>query len=121
MPILLRLLPWLGRAGAVLALVAGLGGGLWGIYALIRADGVREGRAAAEAECTAERLRLERANQAAIDAANRRLVELADQLRLRELQLDDYVKAIDLASAADPGGAAVCLDALGVRRLNTIR
>lgn len=113
-------LPLIWRAAAVAVLVATVGGGLWSIYAMIRADAWRDGFAAAEAECAAERRRIEIANRNAIDAANRRLIEMAEHLTLTELQLDDYVKAIDLATGADPGGAALCLTVDGVRRLNAL-
>lgn len=113
-------LPLIWRAAAVAVLVATVGGGLWSITAMIRADGYRDGFAQAEAECAAERQRLEIANRNAIDAANKRLLEMAEHLTLTELQLDDYVKAIDLATGADLGGAALCLTVDGVRRLNAL-
>jgi len=92
-----------------------------GVAWIIRTDGYRDGQAAARAQCSAEQARQAEANRNAIDAANKRLVELADELTLKELQVDDYVKAIDRATAEDPRGADQCLDPDGVRRLNTLR
>ena len=117
----LRALPLLWRIAGAAGIVLAIGGGLWGVYAHVRGEGYRDGRAAAEAECEAAQRRQQLANQNAIDAANRRLLDLADQLTLKELQVDDYVKAIDLATARDPRGTEQCLDPDGVRRLNTVR
>jgi hypothetical protein len=117
----LRALPLLWRLLTIGSVLAALAGGVWAIYAHIRAEGYREGYAKASAECEAEQRAQELANRNAIDAANKRLLELANQLSLKELQVDDYVKAIDLATAQDPRGADACLDPDGVRRLNTLR
>lgn len=116
-----RALPLLWRIAALIGLVTALCGAVAGGIAYIRHEGYVSGHADAAAECAAEKRKQELANRAAIDAANKRLVDLADQISLKELQLDDYVKAIDLATAADPHGGDACLDAGGVRRLNTIR
>jgi len=93
----------------------------WAAYAHIRAEGYREGFAVAEAACEAEQRKQETANRNAIDAANKQLVERADELIKKELQLDDYVKANDLLAAQDPDAGGQCLSAGSVRRLNTIR
>jgi hypothetical protein len=107
---------WAYAATAVIVL-----GGLGGAVAYIRHEGYRDGEAAATARCAEEQARAARANQNAIDAANKRLIERADELMQKELQLDDYVKAIDLATAQDPRAGDQCLDADSVRRLNSIR
>lgn len=117
----LRALPLLWRLVTIGSVLAALAGGAWAVYAHIRAEGFREGYAKASAECEAEQKKQEIANRTAIDAANKRLIQLADQLSLKELQVDDYVKAIDLATAQDPRGGDACLDPDGVRRLNTLR
>ena len=117
----LRALPLIWRLATIAGVLMTLAGGAWAVCSHIRAEGFREGYAKASAECEAEQQRQEIANRNAIDAANRRLLELADQLSLKELQVDDYVKAIDLATAQDPRGADACLDPDGVRRLNTLR
>jgi hypothetical protein len=101
-------------AGALLA--AG-----WAVYSHIRAEGYREGFAVAEAACEAEQRKQELANRNAIDAANKQLLERADELVQKELQLDDYVKANDFLAAQEPGADSMCLPAGSVRRLNTIR
>lgn len=117
----LRALPLLWRLVTVAALLAALAGGAWAVYAHIRAEGYRDGYAKASAECEAEQQAQARANRNAIAAANKRLLELADQLSFKELQLDDAIKAIDLATAQDPRGGDACIDPDGVRRLNTLR
>lgn len=117
----LRALPLLWRLVTIGGVVAALAGGLWGVYSYIRTEGYRDGYAKASAECEAEQRRQEIANRNAIDAANKRLIELADELSLKELQVDDYVKAIDLATAQDPRGGDACLDPGSVHRLNTLR
>lgn len=117
----LRALPLLWRLLTIGSVLVALAGGAWAVYAHIRAEGFRDGYAKASAECEAEQRRQELANRNAIDAANKRLIELADQLSLKELQVDDYVKAIDLATAQDARGGDACLGPDGVHRLNTLR
>lgn len=116
-----RALPLLARIATILGLVAVLAGSVGGLYLAVRHAGYVDGYAKASAECEAEKAKQEAANRNAVDAANRRLMDLADQLALKELEVDDYVKAIDLATAADPHGGDACLDPVSVRRLNTIR
>ena len=117
----LRALPFLWKVVTLLGVLSAAGGAVWAIYAHIRAEGYRAGYAVAEAECEAEKRAQAVANRNAIDQANRRLLEMADQLVLKELQVDDYVKAIDLASAEDPDSGELCLLPPSVRRLNTLR
>lgn len=117
----LRALPLLWRVLTIAGLLSVAGGAVWGVYAHIRAEGYREGFSVAEARCEAEQQKQELANRNAIAAASKQLVERADDLVKKELQLDDYVKAIDLATAQDPRGADMCLDAAGVHRLNSVR
>lgn len=112
----MRLPVWAYGAIAVLVL-----GGLGGIATYIRHEGYRDGQAVGRAECEADKAAMARANQNAIDASNKQLLERADELIQKELQLDDYVKAIDLATARDPRAGDQCLDVDGVRRLNSIR
>lgn len=115
-----RALPFLWRVLTLVGLLSAAGGALWGVYAHIRAEGYREGYGKAQAECEAEQKAMELANNNAISAANKRLIEIADELSLQKLQVDDYVKAIDLATAQDPRGAALCLGPDSVRRLNAV-
>lgn len=110
-------LPIWAYAAILVVVLAGLGG----VAAYIRHEGYRDGQAAARAEFEAERQKLELANRTAVDVANRRLIQLADQLSLKELQVDDYVKALDLNAAEDTRAGELCLDVGSVRRLNTIR
>lgn len=117
----LRALPLLWRLVTIGSVLATLAGGAWAVYAHIRAEGFRQGYAKASAECEAEQQRQELANRKAIDAAHKQLIEMSDELALKELQVDDYVKALDLAAAADPRAAEQCLGADSVRRLNAIR
>lgn len=117
----LRALPLLWRVLTIVGGLSALTGLGWAVYSHIRAEGYREGFAKAEAKCEDEQRKQALANQNAIDAANKRLLELAEELSLQKLQVDDYVKAIDLATAADPRGGDLCLDADSVRRLNAIR
>ncbi len=112
----MRLPLWVYGVAAALLLAAG-----WAAYSHIRAEGYRDGFAVAEAACEAEQQKQETANRNAIDAANKQLLERADDLIKKELQLDDYVKANDLLAAQDPGAGGKCLPAGSVRRLNTIR
>lgn len=117
----LRALPLLWKVVTVVGMLSAAGGAVWGVYAYVRHEGYVEGFAKAEAECEAEQKKQEIANQNAISAANKRLIDLAEELTLQKLQVDDYVKAIDLATAADPDLSALCVDARGVQRLNRIR
>ena len=110
-------LPIWAYAGIVVAI---LGGG-WGLYAHIRAEGFREGVAVTEAACKAEQQKRELANRNAITAASKQLIERADELMKKELQLDDYVKANDLLAHQEPGADGECLPVGSVRRLNTVR
>lgn len=106
-------------AYAAIAIV--LLGGLGGAVTYIRHEGYRDGEAAATARCAEQQAKLARENQNAINAANKQLVERADELVLKELQLDDYVKANDLLAAAEPGADVLCLPAGSVRRVNSVR
>lgn len=117
----LRALPLLWRVLAIAGVLSAATGLGRAAYSHIRAEGYREGFAKAEARCEDDKRKQEIANQNAIAAANKQLVERADELVKKELQLDDYVKAIDAATGADPRGGDRCLDADGVRRLNAIR
>jgi len=109
-----RVLGMLGAIGAA-------GGTLWGLYALVRHQGYVEGQAAATARCEADKADQRKANQEAIDAGNRRLIRLADQLSSTEQETDNVVAAALAAAAADPLGDGECLPLGSVQRLQTIR
>lgn len=106
----------------VLALLAGLAVTmLGGVYLAVRQAGYEAGFDTASAACAAERLKLENANRAAIEAARRQLARAADDLALKSKELDDALDATDAATGEDPRGAELCLAADGLRRLNAIR
>jgi hypothetical protein len=116
-----RALPLLWRLLTIAGVLAALGGALGGLYAHIRHTGYVDGFAVAAARCEADKRAQEAANRAAIDAAGRRLEDLKQQLQLKDLQLDDYLKALDLSADAGAGAGDLCLDDGGVRRLDAIR
>lgn len=116
-----RALPLLWRIVTILGIVAALGGSAWGLYAYVKHQGYVDGYADATARCEAEKKAMEAANKQAVADAAKELFRAADALSLRSLELDDALKAIDEATAADPLGGTQCLDARGLRALNSIR
>lgn len=111
--------PW--RLGLAVAGVAAIVGGLGAAYLYVRHQGYSNGFADARASCEVEAERQAEANRNAIREAEQRLYELADQLSLKDLELDDALADIDAAVAADPDGDLLCLDADSLQRLNAIR
>lgn len=109
------------RVLTVVGAIGAVGGALWGVYAYVRHQGYVAGYADATARCEAERKAQRQANQDAIDAANRELFRVADELSLKQSELDDARDALEAAAAADPHGARECLGIDSVRRLAPIR
>lgn len=104
-------------AGAVVALLSGLGG----VFLFVRHLGYQDGFADAQGACHAQQRQMEDANRRAISEAERALMRAADHLSLEQLESDNALAGIDQAAAADPRGGAACLGAGSVQRLNAIR
>lgn len=109
------------RIGLAIAGTLAVVGGLGATYVYVRHQGYSQGFAEARTVCAAEQAEQAEANRAAVRDAEQRLYELADQLSLKELELDDALADIDAAVAADPDGDLLCLDADSLQRLNAIR
>lgn len=112
--LLWRILSLLGGIGAA-------GGLLWGAYAAVRHQGYVDGEAEATARCEAEKARQREANRNAIDAGNRHIIRLADELSTSNQEMDDAVASALAAAAADPTGDRECLPLGSVRRVAPIR
>jgi len=116
----LSALPWtwqLAIGAGVVVLVLAVGGGL---YLKGHADGDADGYARAQAYYTKLMADQAAANKAAIDAANKQLLETADQLAKTDKAYDDALAAIEASSGgagADTGG----LDQRRVHDLDTIK
>lgn len=106
----------------ILALVsvAVMFGGLAAWIATVKHDAYVAGRAAGDAACEKKMHDLEAANKKVTDEAAKKLDELANQLELKDLQVDDILKGIDLAADAAPDATSCGLDADSLRRLNAI-
>lgn len=106
--------------GGLLAILGGLGGAFAYVHHQAHAEGYRDGYAKASTECAAERKAMEDANRKAISDAQKKLDDAEHQLMLKELQLDDYVKAEDLLADKAPDSGDICLSADRVQRLSAI-
>lgn len=110
----------------ILAVVSVLGllGGAWGYVEKVKHDayvaGYAAGYAKARAEDEAAMRAQEAANQRAISEAAKKLDAVTRELELKDLQVDDILKALDLAADAAPDAGSCGLDADGMRRLNSI-
>ncbi len=112
-------LTWrVGLAAAAIALALG-GGAVW--LEKAKHDAYVSGYDKATALCEEAAREQAAANKKAAQEAAKKLDELTKQLELKELQVDDILKGIDLAADADPRNSVECLDPLSVRRLNTIQ
>ena len=113
-PLLYRLL---GTAGLALL--------IWGAGAAylkhVRDDGYRAGYADMAAMCEADKAAQRKANQDAIDAVNRRLKDIAEQLSNKEVELADAETANDQDAQTRTDGGAICLPPGSVRHLNAVR
>ena len=119
MPALLFALKYWRVIASVVGVVALLGGaGLW--VEKIKYDAYTQGYDKARAECEAEKAAQEAANRRAMEEATKALDALNQKLELKELQVGDVLKAIDLAADKGPGSTDQCLDADSVRRLSRI-
>jgi uncharacterized membrane protein len=116
-----RALPLLWRLISILGLVAALCGAVGGVYAYVRHQGYVDGYADAAAKCAADKRAMEEANRKAISDAEQKLDAARKQLELKDAQLDDYLKALDLAADQDADAARVCLNDDSVRRLDAIQ
>jgi hypothetical protein len=110
-------LPALWRLGLILAFAASLGG----VYLYVRHQGYEAGYSRAEAECEAEKAAQVAANRKAMQEAEKRLLAAADELSLKNMEMDNAIEALAAAAAADPNGALECLGIDSLLRLNTIR
>ncbi len=115
-----RALPLLWRVASVAAVLFGLLGALAGTYAYIRHQGYVDGYAVARQECEREKAAQEAANKAAIDKVREQLERAVQEIQMKDAQIDDYIKVLDLAADKDPDGAGLCLGADSVQRLNAI-
>jgi hypothetical protein len=106
------------RVIAVVVGLLGLVGGAGVCIAKIKNDAYAQGYDAAKAACEAEKAAQEAANRKAMEEATKALDALQQKLELKDIQLDDYLKAVDLAADQGPGAADQCLDADSVRRLS---
>jgi uncharacterized protein HemX len=120
MPALLFVLKYWRVIAAVVGIVGLLGGA--GIYvAKIKHDAYQSGYEAARAKCEQEKAAQEAANRKVMEEATKALDTLQRQLELKQLQVDDVLKAIDLAADADPNGGTCGLDVGSVRRIGAIQ
>lgn len=101
-------------------------GGLRVAYLSVRHEGYVEGFGVAQQQCEADKAKQEAANQNAINEAAKKLTDLQKNIDLKDIQLDDYLKGIDLAAnqidVTDKatGQPDACLDVNSVRRLNAV-
>ncbi len=103
-------------AGALLLALAGVGGaGLW-----FHHQWYGDGFAAASAEAQRKMDQIAADNRAAVDGANKALLETADTLAKKNMELDDALAQID-AAAGGTDGDSIGLDERRVRVLGTIR
>jgi len=107
--------PW--RIGLFVVLLLGVAG----LYLTIRHQAYSDGFATAQAECEREKREQAEANRKVIAGAEKRLLDAANELSLKNMELDDAIESISAAADADPDGALECLGADSLRRLNTIR
>lgn len=120
MPALLFALKYWRVIASIVGVVALLGGaGLW--IEKVKHDAYTQGYDKARAECEAEKAAQEAANRRAMEEATKALDTLNQKLELKELQVDDILKGIDLAADAAPDAGLCGLDVDGVRRLGTIQ
>jgi hypothetical protein len=105
-------------------LVAGVVGTA-AVFALLAAgaayehhQGYTSGYDAAHQQCEDDKAKMETANQNAINQAAKSLASAEQQIQLKEGQLDDAEKALDLAAAQDPHASDCGLGPDSVRRLS---
>lgn len=100
-------------------------GGAWGYVEKVKHDayvaGHDAGYSEAQAKCDREKAAQEAANRKAMEEATKALDALQQKLELKELQVDDVLKALDLAADQGPGAGDQCLDADSVRRLSAFQ
>lgn len=117
---ILSALPWTWQlaigAGALVILLAVAGG----LYAKGHADGDAGGYSRAQAYYTKVMADQAAANKSAIDAANKQLIETADQLAKTDAAYDDALTKID-AGSGGAGGDTGGLDQRRVNDLNSIK
>ncbi len=116
----LDLLPVSWRVDAMaIGLVAGIAG-LAGAGLYLHHQWYGDGYAVAAADAQKKMDAIEAANRAAVDGANKALLETADTLAKKNMELDDALAQID-AAAGGVDGDAVGLDERRVRVLGGIR
>ena len=105
-------------------LVAGVGGTV-AVFGLLSAgalyehhQGYVDGFNVAHQQCEDDKAKMETANQNAINKAASSLASAEQQIQLKEGQLDDAEKALDLAAAQDPHASDCGLGPDSVRRLS---
>lgn len=109
------------RVIVVVVGLLGLAGGAGAYIAKVKHDAYAQGYADADAKCQREKAAQEAANRKAMEEATKALAALQQKLELKELQVDDVLKALDLAADAAPDAAACGLDADSVRRLSAFQ
>jgi len=112
-----NLIPAPFRIGLFVALLLGAAG----LYFTVRHQAYTDGFATAQAECEREKQEQADANRKVIQSAEKRLMDAANELSLKNMELDDALESISAAADADPDGALECLGVDSLRRLNTIR
>lgn len=121
---LLDLLPLEWRAGiaagGLLLALGGLGGGAAYLHHRWYGEGYGAGAAAATAQYQKLMVDQAAANQKAIDATYSALLDTADDLSKKNMELDDALAQVD-KNAGAPGGDAIGLDARRVRDLGAIQ
>lgn len=120
MPAILPFLLANWRTVAVVAGVLALLGGAWGYVEKVKHDAYVSGFNTAHQQCEDDKAKQETANQNAANEAAKKLDDLEKKLNLKDIQLDDYLKGIDLAADAAPDAGTCGLDVDSVRRLNAI-
>ncbi|HWU19392.1 MAG TPA: hypothetical protein VN155_17050 [Devosia sp.] len=115
------MIPTAWRAGISIALVLALVGAVGGAYLYIRHQAYQDGYSAASVACERQKQEQAQANRAAISEAEKRLLNAADELSLKNMELDNAIEALSAAADADPNGLLDCLGVGGVQRLNEIR
>lgn len=113
------------RVIAAVVTVVGLLGGAWGYVEKVKHDayvaGHDAGYSEADAKCQKEKAAQETANARVMADATKALDDLQKKIELKDIQLDDYLKALGFAADAAPGSTDACLDVSGVRRLGAIQ
>ena len=86
-----------------------------------RGQGYSDGYSKAKQQCEDDKAKMETANTNAINKAASSLASAEQQIQLKEGQLDDAEKALDLAASQDPHASDCGIDSNATSRLDGIR